>query len=102
MENQTTEPEKMLVIYSAEWCKPCKELKAEIDKLNVGNKVKVIVVDIEKANPEDINIKHLKDASVVPRVCFIKKGDKMCDGIADCEEGDSTHMRERIKKFMEE
>ena len=38
---------KTLEIYTAEWCAPCKQVKAVLSKIDLGPNVTVEIVDVE-------------------------------------------------------
>jgi thiol-disulfide isomerase/thioredoxin len=89
-----TDVKKKIILYSADWCEPCKKLKTELDvMLKDRNDVDVVVIDIEKNPAEQV--------LAVPRVCLIIEDIKKCDGISDCLEGYDKVNMDKIRKFVE-
>ena len=86
---------KKIILYSADWCGPCKSLKEELDVMLKDRKdVEVLVVDVDK-NPES-------GVNRVHRVCLITQDENKCEGVADCVEGAGVSTMEKIKRFIDE
>jgi thioredoxin 1 len=85
--------EKTLVLFSAEWCGPCKVIKPSLEKLEaeLSDQVKIVKADISEAekSTKDFNIKNIP-------TCVLIKGDK------EIARFSGVKNEEQIKKFLEE
>ena len=79
---------KKVIIYTADWCTPCKELKSLIDYANQDKTVEVIEVDIDKC-PE-------LGLATVPKVCLIDDDNK----VIKCVDGNSSANAKIIADFI--
>lgn len=62
------------VLVSAEWCEPCKRLKAELRKLALANGQDIVVLDTDR-NPE--TAKRINPNGMIPLLLeYTKTGDK--------------------------
>jgi thiol-disulfide isomerase/thioredoxin len=93
--SQMVETKKKIILYSADWCVPCQQLKEKLDILLKDKPVELLVVDVDKEGLDGHNIER------VPRLCFIKQSDEKCDGVADCVEGSGKVTLEKVRKFVE-
>ena len=95
MENPDTNIKKKIILYTAEWCGPCREVKAVLDEMIRGRKdVEVVLVDVDM-HPED-------GVNLIPRICLINQDEKKCDGVADCVEGAGKPTYDKIRKWLNE
>lgn len=84
---------KTLVLFSAEWCGPCKVIKPSLEKLEteLSDQVKIVKADIGEAekSTKDFNIKNIP-------TCILIEGDKEIARFSGVKSED------QIKKFLEE
>lgn len=86
---------RKVILYSADWCQPCQELKEVINDVINTEKltdVELVVVDVEKHS--DIGI------YVVPKTCLIEIGEDKCEGILNCLDGGSSDNTDKILNFV--
>ena len=69
--------EKMLIIVSTQWCKPCKEVKKKMDEFLKTYDMKdamIIQMDFDQIQ-EDEELLHLLKVKKIPTYLLIKDGD---------------------------
>lgn len=85
--------EKTLVLFSADWCGPCKIIKPSLEKLEeeLSDKIKIVKTDVGESenSAKKFNIKNIP-------TCVIIEGEKEIARFSGVKND------EQIKKFLEE
>jgi thioredoxin 1 len=69
--------DKVLVVFGAEWCSPCRSLKKQLEmKREFFEDTRIVFLDIE----EDYDLFAQYDITSVPTLVFYKKGKEVAKG----------------------
>ena len=68
-----TTSEKDIVLYTASWCKPCKELKQFLHDSYPDISVPVLIIDVDDAELSDL----ITDVQGMPTIEFYQNGNRL-------------------------
>ena len=63
-----------LAYFNAAWCKPCRAMSAEIDKLSVQLKERITLLNIDIDAPENYKITQAYNIYSVPTIIIFRNG----------------------------